>query len=100
MKRRLIRYKVKPEAVAQNRALVEKVFEELQHKAPDGVRYLVLAMNDGSFAHFVETAGDESPLPQLDSHKAFQSGVKQRCLEEPLGVEVSIVGNYRMLASQ
>jgi hypothetical protein len=97
MTRRLIRYKVKPEAVEQNRTLVEAVFKELRLKSPEGVRYLVLAMTDGSFAHFVETDGGESPLPQLDSHKAFQSGVKERCLEGPVGTEASIVGNYRML---
>ncbi len=97
MKRRLIRYKVKPEAVSQNRALVEAVFKELRLKAPDDVRYLVLAMSDGTFAHFVESEGDESPLPKLDAHQAFQAGVKDRCIEGPVAAEVSIVGDYRML---
>ncbi|MGN6570304.1 MAG: hypothetical protein ACTHLO_02695 [Pseudolabrys sp.] len=97
MKRRLIRYKVKPEAVARNRALIETVFRDLRAKTPDGVRYLVLAMSDGSFAHVVETDGDTSPLPQLDAHKAFQSGIKERCLEEPVSAEATIVGDYRMI---
>jgi hypothetical protein len=66
---------------------------------PDGVRYLSLRPDDGSFIHFVETeAGDgSSALPNPAAFKAFQSGIRERCAEPPQVGNVTIVGNYRML---
>src|SRR5262249_39602820 len=40
MKHRLVLYKVKPEAVAENRRLIEAVFQKLPARAPGGVRYM------------------------------------------------------------
>jgi hypothetical protein len=98
MKRTLIRYKTKPDAADQNAGLIAKVFEELRAKAPNGVRYLSLRLDDDSFIHFVEAEEGSTPLPSLDAFKAFQSGIRERCIEPPLSGQVTIVGNYRMLA--
>src|SRR3981081_1771358 len=84
MKRTVIRYKAKPEAADRNAGLVEKVFEELTAKAPEGVRYLVLRLDDDSFVHFVETQEGAAPLPSLEAFKAFQSGIRDRCIEPPV----------------
>ncbi|MEH2471935.1 hypothetical protein V1281_006877 [Nitrobacteraceae bacterium AZCC 2161] len=100
MKRTLIRYKTRPDATEQNRRLIEGVFAELQEKSPEGVRYMVLTLGDGSFFHFVETGGGTSPLPQLDAFKSFQSGVRERCVEPPQAAEAIVVGNYRMLGER
>jgi hypothetical protein len=40
MKRTVVRYKTKPEQAEENARLIEKVFQELRTRAPDGVRYL------------------------------------------------------------
>jgi radical SAM superfamily enzyme with C-terminal helix-hairpin-helix motif len=98
MKRTLIRYKTKPEAADQNAELIEKVFEELKAKAPGGVRYLSLRLDDNTFVHFVEAEDGSAPLPSLDAFKAFQSGIRDRCIDPPVPSAVTIVGNYRMLA--
>jgi hypothetical protein len=98
MKRTLIRYKTKPDAAELNAGLIAKVFEELQAKAPNGVRYLSLRLDDDSFVHFVEAEEDSTPLPSLDAFKAFQSGIRERCVEPPVPSGVAIVGNYRMLS--
>jgi radical SAM superfamily enzyme with C-terminal helix-hairpin-helix motif len=98
MKRTLIRYKTKPDAAEQNAGLIAKVFEELKAKAPDGVRYLSLRLDDNTFVHFVEAEEGSTPLPSLDAFKAFQSGIRERCVEPPVPSGVSIVGNYRMLS--
>jgi hypothetical protein len=98
MKRMLIRYKTKPDAADQNAGLIAKVFEELKTKAPAGVRYLSLRLDDDSFVHFVEAEEGSTPLPSLDAFKAFQSGIRERCIEPPQSGQVTIVGNYRMLA--
>ena len=95
MKRTLIRYKTKPELADRNAELIAGVFEELKAARPEGVRYLSLRLDDGTFVHFVETAG--SALPKLAAFQAFQSGIRERCIEPPLAGGVTIVGNYRML---
>jgi hypothetical protein len=96
MKRTLIRYKTRPEATGQNQRLIEGVFAELKAKSPEGVRYMALKLGDGSFLHFVESDGD-SPLPAMESFRAFQNGIRERCIEPPLPNEATVVGNYRML---
>ena len=98
MKRTLIKYKTKPDAAEQNAGLIAKVFEELKAKAPNGVRYLSLRLEDDTFVHFVEAEEGSTPLPSLDAFKAFQSGIRERCVEPPVPSGVTIVGNYRMLS--
>ena len=99
MKRTLIRYKTKPELADKNAELIAGVFEELKAAQPEGVRYLSLRLDDDSFLHFVETESDSaSVIPALAAFKAFQSGLRERCIEPPQPGGVTIVGNYRMLA--
>jgi hypothetical protein len=99
MKRSLIRYKTKPERTEDNERLIKDVFAELQAKSPKGVRYMALKLGDGTFVHLVsvETTDGSNPIPALDAFRAFQSGIKDRCVEPPQSGEVTIVGNYRML---
>jgi hypothetical protein len=99
MKRTLIRYKTKPELADGNAELIAAVFAELKAAKVEGVRYLSLRLDDGSFVHFVETDSSDgaSPLPKLAAFQAFQSGIRERCIEPPLAQGVTIVGNYRML---
>ena len=99
MKRTLIRYKTRPDMAEKNAALIAAVFEELKSTRPEGVRYLSLRLDDDSFIHFVATdaADGTSAIPSLTAFKAFQSGIRERCVEPPLAQGVTIVGNYRML---
>jgi hypothetical protein len=70
----------------------------LSAEQPVGVRYLSLRLDDDSFVHLVETETDAAgTIPDLAAFKAFQSGIRERCLEPPQLVGVTIVGNYRML---
>jgi hypothetical protein len=97
MKRTLLRYKTKPEQADENARLIGKVFEELRAKSPDGVRYLALRLDDGTFIHFVETADGASPIPALAAFRSFQDGIKDRCIDPPRSGDATVVGNYRML---
>ena len=99
MKRTLTRYKTKPEMAEKNAELVAAVFAELKASQPEGTRYLSLRLEDDTFIHIVETATDDgsSPLPKLAAFAAFQSGIRERCVEPPLPKGASVVGNYRML---
>jgi hypothetical protein len=100
MKRTLIRYKTKPEMTGKNAELVAGVFEELKAARPEGLRYLTLRLDDGTFVHFVETEADDgaSALTKLAAFQAFQSGVRDRCVELPVFGGATVVGNYRMLS--
>jgi len=102
MKRTVVRYRAKPEQAQENVRLIEGVFRELHARAPDGVRYLVLKLADDTFIHFVtaETEDGTSPIPKLEAFRAFQDGIKMRCIEPPESREAMIVGNYRVLAER
>jgi hypothetical protein len=97
MKRTLITYKTKPEAADGNAGLIAKVFEELKAAKPDGLRYLSLRLDDDSFVHFVEAEDGANLLQKLEAFQAFQSGIRDRCIELPQARGVTIIGNYRML---
>jgi hypothetical protein len=98
MKRTLIRYKTKPELADKNAELIAGVFAELKAAKPEGVRYLSLRLEDNTFVHLVEAESDSAnTLPGLPAFKAFQSGIRERCIEPPVAGGVTIVGNYRML---
>ena len=99
MKRTLVRYKIKPEQVQENARLIKLVFEELKTKLPENARYMVLQLSDGTFVHFatVESMDGNHPITSLEAFRAFQSGIKERCIELPQSGDAVIVGNYRML---
>ena len=99
MKRTLVRYKIKPEQVQENAHLIKQVFQELNAKSPDGARYVVLQLDDGTFVHFatVESTDGAHPITSLEAFRAFQSGIKERCMELPQSGDATIVGNYRMV---
>jgi hypothetical protein len=98
MKWTLIRYKTKPESADRNAELIAGVFAELKAARLAGVRYLSLRLDHDSFVHFVGTDADSADaIPKLAAFKAFQSGIRDRCVEPPLAGGVTIVGNYRML---
>ena len=73
------------------------MFAELHSKSPEGVRYLAVKLGDGTFIHLVETKNGSNPITTLDAFRAFQNGIKERCIEPPQSGDVTIVGNYRML---
>lgn len=95
MAKTLIRYRVKPEKIAENQRLIEDVFRELHAKSPNA-RYLVLKLADGTFCHLFEDSG--GTIASLEAFAAFRRGGEERRLDEPQRLEATVVGNYRMLA--
>ena len=94
----LIRYKTAPDRANENQQLIEKVFAELHEKSPEGVRYMVLRLGDGTFVHFVMRLSDRAnPITGMQAFQSFQKGVKERCIEPPHSAEATLVGNYGML---
>jgi hypothetical protein len=97
---RLIRYRTRPERAEENQRLIESVFAELRAQGRDDVRYLVVRGPDGAFFHLVAVppGGGTSPVTELPAFQEFQRGVRERTLEPPEVVEVTLVGNHRMLS--
>jgi quinol monooxygenase YgiN len=97
MKRIIVRYRTKPEAADANAELIAQVFAELKAKAPGNVRYLALRLQDDTFIHvsLLEAEDGTSPIPQLAAFRAFQSGIKDRCLEPPQSSKATLIGCYR-----
>ena len=103
MKRLMVRYKVKPDRVAENERHVTSVFEQLHRERPDGLRYATFKLDDGlTFVHIVsiEAADGRSPLGELAAFKAFTDKIGERCDEPPVAVDLDEVGSYRFFDSR
>ena len=74
------------------------VYEELGRVKPAGLRYATFKLDDGvSFVHIVayDQTNVRNPLTELSAFKAFAAGVKERCEEPPVAVELHEIGAYR-----
>ena len=103
MKRVLVRYKVKADKAEENEGYIRDVFEELKRTAPAGLRYASFKLDDGlSFVHIasIETDDGNNPLGQTESFRKFQEGIQDRCEEPPVAVDLTMIGNYRLLGDQ
>ena len=92
-----VRYKVKPEAAAENERLSKEVYAELERKKPAGLRYETFKLPDGvTFVHLgiIDAPEGENPLTSLDSFKAFTADIKSRCAEPPVNDQVVAIGRY------
>lgn len=97
MKQILVRYRTKPESAEDNANLIRAVYGELKEKAPEGIRYLTLSRADGTFVHVFMAEAGAPAMMEFASFRAFQDGIKARCVEPPDAADVTIVGDYRML---
>ena len=94
----MVRYKVKPDRVDENKGLIEKVFAHLDQSRPPGLRYASFRMEDGvSFLHIAVRESDEGehPLSGTPAFQAFVAQIEDRCDEPPLAVELERIGGYR-----
>jgi hypothetical protein len=92
----MVRYKTKDGQAAANEALIHAVFEELRALAPSGLTYASYRLADGAtFVHVASMkASGENPLRALPAFRAFQSGIEERCSEEPVVTELVAVDFY------
>jgi hypothetical protein len=97
----MVRYKVKPDRVAENKTYIEKVFEELDREGPTGFRYASFVLGDGvSFVHIVfEESSEGASLAGIPAFQAFTADIADRCDEPPVATGMTPVGTYRLLDS-
>jgi hypothetical protein len=93
----VVTYRARPELADENQALVEAVFEQLYDVAPNGVTYTCVRLDDDTFVHIADLAGDDNPLLSLDAFTAFSATVADRCDpgHEPNARRARLVGDYR-----
>jgi quinol monooxygenase YgiN len=95
--KRVIRYKVKADRLAENERHVGAVYEELRRLGPSGLRYATFRLGDGvSFMHLVsyENEGSARVLSASPAFNAFTAGIKDRCEEPPVTEELKEIGSY------
>jgi hypothetical protein len=96
MRQVMVRYKVKPDRVAENEALVRAVYDELHRTEPAGLRYATFRLDDGvSFVHVAETDDGQNPLTEVEAFARFQEGIRERCDEPPVVTALDAIGSYR-----
>jgi hypothetical protein len=91
----MVRYRVKPERVAEHEALIRNVFAELVTTAPAGIRYAAYKQPDGvSFVHVALIEADRNPLDGIAAFRAFTAGIRERCDEPPTTVDLAEIGAF------
>ena len=98
MTRVMVRYRVKPDRVAENERYIKKVFEQLDREQPTGLSYASFKLGDGvSFVHIVSDAatGRGSRLGKLPAFQEFTAAIDERCAEPPVVTQLEEVGSYR-----
>jgi len=96
--KRMVKYRIKPGRVQENEEAVAAVYAELSRTRPEGLRYATFRLEDGhSFVHIVShesPGGGNEALTSLPSFKAFVAGIRERCDEPPVNVEIHEIGAY------
>ncbi|MGJ7507073.1 hypothetical protein [Variovorax sp. GT1P44] len=93
----MVRYKLKPDRVAENESLSRTVYEALHRLRPTGLRYATFRLADGvSFVHISshEEPDGSNALTALPEFKAFAAGIRDRCEEPPVAVDMTEIGSY------
>jgi hypothetical protein len=102
MRRVMVRYKLKPDRVAENEGFVRQVFEQLERERPTAIRYATFKLDDGvSFVHIASQDAPEgtNPLTELSAFKAFTANIKDRCEEPPVSMRLNEVGSYEFFGA-
>ena len=96
MRRVMVRYRLREDAVARNEELVRAVYAELAEVRPEGFRYATFKLPDGvSFMHVVfETDQPGRILNEVAAFRAFTADIEGRCEEAPVATELTLVGSY------
>lgn len=92
----VVQYRCAPDHADENQRLVAEVFAALADTGPDGLRYTTLRLEDDTFVHIADVAGD-NPLAEVDAFARFQQDLPARCLDGhgPNPRAATLVGSYR-----
>ena len=93
----VVRYRVKPERVAENERLIERVYAQLDERDPGGLRYATFRLDDGvSFVHVasIDSEDGSNPLGAIPAFVEFTRDIAERCDQPPVAQDARLVGSY------
>ena len=95
MRHVIVRYKLKPDRVAEHEALIRAVFAELAETKPAGIRYAAFKAPGGvSSVHTAHISADTNPLDANVAFRAFGAKIRERCETPPQVTELGAIGSY------
>ncbi|GHO62580.1 hypothetical protein KSC_014720 [Ktedonobacter sp. SOSP1-52] len=99
-----VRYTVKAEHVAENKANISRVMAELRSLGRTDIKYSVFVEDDGkTFNHWALFASEEAQkvFVNLESFKAFQQASRQEGFREtpPIATDLTLVASSYNLFS-
>ena len=101
MRRVMVRYRIKPDDVAENERLVRDVYAELADRQPEGFRYATFKLDDGvSFVHLAVQEAADNPLSGVQAFQRFQENIRARCDEPPVVMQLEEIGSFRFQESE
>lgn len=99
MSKVIVRYKLRPEEVRENIALLRAFFDELAIERPSGLVYEAYLLEDGlSFVHLVDSATGAQPFGHLPGYRRYRDTVAARCTEPPQMIGMDPVGAFNALS--
>ncbi|MET3900255.1 hypothetical protein ABIB57_004221 [Devosia sp. UYZn731] len=90
----VVSYKTLPGAAADNLALIGSVLAELHEERPDGINYMVIALDDGGFLHIVDESAAPRPISEFPAFSKFANEGKALRETGPEFRSAKIVGRY------
>ncbi len=95
----IIRYKVRPDEVRQNIALLLEFFKELEIAPPPDLTYEAYILEDGvSFVQIVDSPNGAQSFGHLSSYRKYRDTVAARCINPPEMVTMTTIGCFSKLA--
>lgn len=92
----MIRWKIKPDQVERELALLRAVYEDMHAVRPEGLRYATFQLDDGvTFVDVAEMAGGPGVLQQVEAFQRYRATLDERCDEPPAVTVLHEVGAYR-----
>ena len=101
MKLTMVRYRVRPDRLAENEELVRGVYQELSEHPVEGLRYGTFRSAEGDFVHlaWVDPARTSNPLVEVAAFQRFTEHIAERAEEPPVATQLEEVGSFRFLPS-
>ncbi|HVX47710.1 MAG TPA: hypothetical protein VHC49_27725 [Mycobacteriales bacterium] len=96
----VIRYRTTPQALAENRAAISRIYAELDALRPDGFRYGTLVLPDEQTFIHLSVSDGPVPLPDLPAFQEFQRELPARIVDGVSAQPAEFVGTYRIIEAQ
>lgn len=92
----MVRYRVRPEHLAENERLIGEVYEELHQVQPNGLKYATFRAG-ADFVHLavLEQGPEDNPLGRQPAFQRFLSNIDDRCEQPPVALTLQRLGSYR-----